>query len=422
MTSMKETPTTIGARRDQDLGLRARALRVIPGGMYGHLHARFLSPGFPQFMAGGRGAHIWDVDGNEYIDLMCSWGPVLLGHRHPHVEEAVARQLAVGDCLNGPPAAMVELAERMVEMVRHADWAMLMKNGTDATTASLTVARAATGRRKILTARRAYHGSAPWCTPGPLGTTAEDRVHLIPYEYNDLESVRAAADQAGEDLAGIIVSPVRLDAGFDSEMPTPSFARELRDLCDRAGAVLILDEVRCGLRLNMGGSWEPFGVAPDLSCWSKAVGNGYAIAALLGSDALREAASRIFVTGSFWFSSVAMLAALATLDALEREDGSAKLAATGAELWAGWEEQAAAARVGVRVTGPVEMPYMTFAGDRDHQLAEAFSDECLRLGVYLHPRHNWFLSTALGEDEIGAVLRATDQGFSAVRERLASMG
>lgn len=411
--------TDVGVGGKVDQGLRTRALRVIPGGMYGHLHARFLSPGFPQFMAGGQGARIWDVDGNEFIDLMCSWGPVLLGHRHPLVEEAVARQMAAADCMNGPSAAMVNLAERVVELVGHADWAMLMKNGTDATTASLTVARAATGRRKVLVARRAYHGSAPWCTPGPLGTTAEDRVHLIGYDYNDVESARAAADQAGTDLAAIIVSPVRLDAGFDSELPTASFARELRHLCDRAGAVLILDEVRCGLRLNMGGSWEHLGVDPDLSCWSKALGNGYAIAALLGSESLRDAAAKVFVTGSFWFSSVAMVAALATLDAFEDEGGPATMAAAGRELWNGWSEQATAAGVEARTTGPVEMPYISFGGDRDHQLSEAFADECLRGGVYLHPRHNWFLSTAIGEEEVSAVLDATERGFAAVQRAIA---
>lgn len=419
---MTETQTSRGddPRRDEDSDLRARAVRVIPGGMYGHQHARFLAPGFPQFMAGGKGARIWDTDGNEYIDLMCSWGPVLLGHRHPRVEEAVAGQMALGDCLNGPPAAMVDLAERMVGMVRHSAWAMFMKNGTDATTASLTIARAATGRRKILVARRAYHGSAPWCTPGPLGTTPEDRAHLITYDYNDLESVRAAADGAGDDLAAIIVSPYRLDAGFDSEKPTPDFARGLRELCDKAGAALILDEVRCGLRLSMGGSWESLGVEPDLSCWSKAIGNGYAIASVLGSEALRDAAGKVFVTGSFWFSAVAMAAALATLDALEREGGSEKMAMTGAELWAGWEEQATAAGVDVRISGPVEMPYVTFAGDRDHGLGDVFSGECLRRGLYLHPRHNWFLSTALGEDEVSAVLRATDRAFEAVGALVAS--
>ncbi|MFN6049601.1 MAG: aminotransferase class III-fold pyridoxal phosphate-dependent enzyme, partial [Planctomycetia bacterium] len=123
----------------------------------------------------------WDVDGRKFIDLMCSWGPNLLGYRHPAIEQAVQQQQALGDCFNGPTPRFVELAERFVERSAHADWVMFQKNGTDATTACLTIARAATGKRKILIAKNAYHGADPWCTPRPAGVTAEDRAHLIYY-------------------------------------------------------------------------------------------------------------------------------------------------------------------------------------------------------------------------------------------------
>ena len=169
-----------------DVELRARAKKVIPGGLYGHQNVAFLPPGYPQFMNGGLGCHVWDVDGNEYIDLMCSYGPVLLGHRHPKIEEAVARQAAVADCQNGPSPLIVELAEAMTATVEHGDWAIFSKNGTDATTQCVTIARAATGKRKILVATGAYHGAAPWCTPGPAGVLAEDRAHLVEFRYNDL--------------------------------------------------------------------------------------------------------------------------------------------------------------------------------------------------------------------------------------------
>ena len=150
-----------------DRRLRERAKAVIPGGMYGHQAA----PGaaYPQFMRGGRGARIWDVDGTEYVDLMCSYGPVVLGHQHPRVEAAAAEQARLGDCQNDPGPVMVDLAELLVATVRHADWAMYAKNGTDATTMCCTIARAQTGRSKILVARGAYHGAAPWCTPRPAG-------------------------------------------------------------------------------------------------------------------------------------------------------------------------------------------------------------------------------------------------------------
>ncbi len=241
----------------RDKALRARAAAVIPGGMYGHLDARAgCRPATHSSSSGDEGAHVWDADGNEYVDVMCSWGPVLLGHQHPKVEEAVAAQRAKGDCLNGPGPVMVELAELLVDRVAHADWALFAKNGTDATTTALMVARATTGKRKVLAARGSYHGSAPWCTPRLAGTAPEDRSNIILFEYNDVASLTAAAEAAGDDLAAAIVTPFRHDAGFDQELADPEFARALRALCDRSDAVLVLDDVRCGLRLAEGGSWE----------------------------------------------------------------------------------------------------------------------------------------------------------------------
>jgi len=261
--------------RSVDAELRRRAAAVIPGGMYGHQSVAALPAEYPQFMARGEGARLWDVDGNEYVDLLCAYGPVVLGHRHPAVEDAVRAQMALGDCQNGPGAAMVLLAEELVRTVSHAHWAMFQKNGTDATTLACTIARAGTGRRKVLVAEGAYHGAAPWCTPRLAGVTPEDRANVIRYRYNDLASVTAAAEEAGEDLAAVLVTPFRHDAGLDQELPDVCFARGLRELCDATGAALVLDEVRCGFRLHLGGSWEPLGVEPDLFAWSKAIANGY---------------------------------------------------------------------------------------------------------------------------------------------------
>ncbi len=172
-----------------DQALRARAYRAVPGGMYGHMDAAMMPVGFPQFMVSGAGCRLRDADGNEYIDFMCGWGPIVLGRRDPVVEAAVLAQLAQGDCLNGPAPVMVELAELLVDTVAHADWAILAKNGTDATTICVTIARAATGRRKVLVADGAYHDAAPWCTPRPAGVVAEDRAHLVRFDYNDIASV-----------------------------------------------------------------------------------------------------------------------------------------------------------------------------------------------------------------------------------------
>ncbi len=401
--------------RTNDTRLRERARAVIPGGMYGHMSANALPPEYPQFYRRSEGSHVWDVDGNSYVDFMCSFGPIVLGHKHPKVEAAAAAQRADGDTQAGPAACMVEAAELLTGRVAHADWAMFAKNGTDATTTCLTIARAATGRAKVLAAAGAYHGSAPWCTVRMDGVTPEDRANLVYYTFNDITSVHRALDEAGGEAAAIIVSPFKHDAGFDEEMVDPRFALELRALCDRTGTALVLDEVRAGFRLNDGGSWEPLGVAPDLSAWSKAIGNGYPIAAVLGSEPLREAASRIFVTGSFWFQAVPMAAAVATITAIREEGAVAAMQRTGTMLRDGIERQAAEAGLRISLTGPPAMPNLRFPGDKDLAKGNTFCGTVAGHGVIIHPRHNWFLSAAHTDRDVERALDATWAGFQAVR-------
>jgi glutamate-1-semialdehyde 2,1-aminomutase len=398
-----------------DQRLRARARQVVPGGMFGHMRASGLPAGYPQFFERGEGCHLWDVDGRRYVDFMCSWGPIILGHKHPAVTEAVQRQMAAGDCLNGPTERMVELAERLVRLIPHADWALFSKNGTDATTTCVTISRAASGRRKILAARGAYHGAVPWCTPHPLGVTAEDRAHLIEYVYNDVSSLEAAVDKAGDDLAGVIVSAFRHDYGFDQELPSAEFAKRARELCDDKGAALIVDDVRAGFRLTLRGSWDLLGVQPDLSAWSKAIANGYALSAVTGNDSMRDAASRLFVTGSFWCSAVSMAAAVATLDELERIDGPRVMRDLGQRFRDGIAKQATEAGVGVRQSGPPQMPTILFEDDTDFAIGERFSAEALKRGVYLHPRHNMFLSVAHTVGDIDFALEVTSEAFAALK-------
>ena len=410
--TINRTPTRT---RTNDERLRQRARAVIPGGMYGHMSANALPPAYPQFYQRSEGSHVWDVDGNEYVDFMCSFGPIILGHKHPKVEAAAAAQRADGDTQAGPAAAMVDAAELLVDRVAHADWAMFAKNGTDATTTCVTIARAATGRAKVLAAAGAYHGSAPWCTIRMDGVTPEDRANLAYYTFNDIASVHRALEEAGGEAAAIIVSPFRHDAGFDEELVDPQFARELRALCDRTGAALVLDEVRAGFRMNDGGSWEPLGVAPDLSAWSKAIGNGYPIAAVLGSAPFSEAASRIFVTGSFWFQAVPMAAAVATITAIREEDAVAAMQRTGTKLQEGIERQAAEAGVRISMTGPPIMPNLRFPDDGDLAKGKVFCGTVAEHGVIIHPRHNWFLSAAHTDHDIERALDATWAGFQAVR-------
>jgi len=400
-----------------DIALRARAQRVIPGGMWGHQRAAAVPAGYPQYFASATGAHITDVDGNRYVDFMCAWGPIVLGHRHPAVDHAALAQIAAGDCLNGPTAHAVALAELLVDTVAHADWALLQKNGTDATTTCVTIARAATKKRKILIATGAYHGAAPWCSPSVVGVTSEDRTHLIHYHFNDPESLHAAARQAQGDLAGVIVCAFKHNLGVTQQATEVAFAQAAREVCDAAGAVLILDDVRAGFRLHLGGSWESIGVRPDLTAYSKAIANGYPLAAVTGTEHLRAAAAASFFTGSFWYAGSAMAAAIATIQELKRVDGPAQMRRAGERLRRGLAEQAARVGLDLIQSGPAAMPMVQFDHDAEAKLGERFCQEALRRGVYLHHRHNMFLSCAHTDAVIDAALNATEDAMKAIARR-----
>ncbi len=410
--------TPVRPSRAVDSAYRDRARRVIPNGMYGHLNTSRFADDYPQFLARGEGARVWDVDGREFIDLMCSFGPILLGHAHPEVDAVATSTSARGDVLNCPGPEMVELAEVLVEQVPHADWVMFAKNGTDATTLALIAARARTGHRKVLVARGSYHGISGWSLPvHAAGITPEEHANTIFFEYNDLASVETAVAQGGvDDIAAIVCTPHRHDVFIDQEPVDPEFARGVRAICDRVGAALILDDVRGGLRLDLRGSWESIGVRPDLSAWSKSLANGYPLAALLGGDDYREAAGQITATGSFWYAAAPMAAAMTTIRILKEIDGIETMRASGERLQEGLRAQAAGHGLDVSVSGPGQMPLLLFADDPEFAKGKAWSGACARHGVYLHPVHNWFISTAHDEATIDEALTRTDLAFADVRD------
>ncbi len=407
-------------QRNKQLVERARA--VIPGGMYGHQSTAIRPDVFPQFFSRADGARLWDADGNEYIDYMCAFGPNLLGYRHPAVEAAVAAQQRLGDCMTGPSEIMVELAEKFVSLVTHAGWVIFCKNGTDATTMAMTIARAHTGNRKILVATKAYHGSAPWCNPYLTGILPEQRAHILQYEYNNPASLAEAFRAAENDVAGVFASAFRHDVFENQDLPTPEYAATARTLCDESGALLMVDDVRAGFRLARDCSWSKVGVQPDLSAWGKAIANGYALSALAGSEKARGAAQRVFVTGSFWFQAIPMAAAIATLNEIQTSDYLERTEKTGGMLRDGLARQAATYGFGLRQTGPAQMPMILFEDDPDLRLGYCWVAEALTRGVYLHPWHNNFICAALTEDDVQKTLDATDQAFAVLKKRRPTLG
>jgi glutamate-1-semialdehyde 2,1-aminomutase len=400
-----------------DRTLRARAEQVIPNGMYGHESTRLLPKSFPQWFSRAEGAYLWDVDGNRYLDLMCAYGPNLLGYRDPRVDAAAAAQQALGDVMTGPSEVMVDLAETLVSMVSHADWAIFCKNGTDATTMAMTVSRAQTGKRRVLVAEHSYHGAAPWCTPVPMGVVAEEKKFISTYTYNNTESLQAAVASAGDDLAAIFATPFKHDSFEDQALPDAHYARLARELCDRTGAMLIIDDVRAGFRLTRDCSWELLNVRPDLSAWGKSFANGQPISALLGSNTCRRGAGSVYVTGSFWFAAVPMAAAIETLRIVRESDYLEHTIELGARLRSGWDGAAVANGFTLRQTGPVQMPQVLIDNDPDMRIGMAFAEAMLERGVYVHPWHNMFLCTAMTTADIDFAIDAAKEAFAEVRAR-----
>ena len=204
--------------------LWAKAQKLVPGGMPGHLSPNLLVRGqSPCFIDRAQGCRFRDVDGNEYIDYMCAYGPMILGYNHPKVEAAAAEQKKKGDCLSLPSPIWIELAEKMVDVIAAADWVTFGKNGSDVCNHAVRVACAHTGRKKIVMAEGSYHGIGAWCTPYATGVSAEDRMNVMTFPYNNSEALESLINTHREEVAAIIITPFKHETTHDQEMPTDAF-------------------------------------------------------------------------------------------------------------------------------------------------------------------------------------------------------
>lgn len=392
--------------------LYERAKAVIPGGIHGHFGSAVREAG-PKFFARSEGSHFIDVDGHEYVDYICGFGPNILGYNHPTVEAAAQRYQQLGQAVSLASPVMVELAERLVEQVGAADWAVFGKNGTDSTGLAVMVARAATGREKIVRVEGGYHGVAPWMQAGRPGTVEADAANTLTVRWNDVPGFDEVVRQHADNVACFIASPYHHPVLADSEMPADGYWAHIESVCRARGIVLILDDVRAGFRLDLAGSNVAFGFTPDLICFGKAIANGHPLAALAGSDALKEAATDVYYTGTQFYSGAPMAAALATLDELRQADAPARLAALGSKLNAGLIDVAQANGRTLVATGPPAMPYYRLA-DADRATHFAWIDECVKRGVYLLGFHNHFLSLAHTEADLQRTWDAADAAFKAL--------
>ena len=402
--------TTIDVSTSNSLYERAKA--VIPGGINGHYGFSVKKNG-PKYFSRSQGSRFWDVDNNEFIDYMCAYGPMILGYNHPTVDEAALKQLKAGNTVSLASPVMVELAETLVDMVTAVDWALFSKNGGDATSLAALVARAATGRQKLVKVTEGYHGVAAWMQDGRAGTIPADSEHVIQIPWNDVEALQKVIEQYPGDIAGFISSPYDHPVFRDNELPADGYWQKIEALCRKNDIVLIVDDVRAGFRINLAGSNVAYGFTPDLICFGKAIANGYPLAALAGSDSLKQAAQDVYFTGTQFFNAAPMAAARATLLELQKIDAANMMTNIGNNLNDGLVDIAASHGYDLVATGVPAMPYYRLANvnGKTHQM---WVDKCVQRGVYLLSYHNHFVSTAHTDADLQRTFEIVDDAFTAL--------
>ncbi len=407
-------------RYENSRAMFERAVKVLPGGVYGHqgpANGCFIPvEAFPFFSERAEGAYFWDADGNRFLDYMCAYGPNILGYGDADVDDAGIAQLRKGNCVTAPSGKLVEFAELMVDTVAMADWAFFMKNGGDATSFALMVARAATGRKKVILVRGNYHGVAPWAQGVGCGGVLEDDLSNMLYvDWNHPEQVEALLKQYPGEVACFMSTPYWHGNFADNELPAEGYWQKVRKLCTDHGVVLAIDDVRCGFRLDLAGSDHYFGFKADLICFCKAIANGWSVSALCGTDALKGAATDVFYTGSYWLSAAHFAAGMACIEKMKRLGGPWVLLDYGAKLGEGLTAVAKSHGYTLSVSGAPSLFYLRLTDDPSLFLHQRWVAECVKRGVYFTNHHNHFVNYAMTEADLKHTLEIADEAFRAVK-------
>ncbi len=401
--------------------LFSRAARVIPGGIYGHqgpANGCFIPTGaFPYFSEKAKGPYFWDVDGNRFLDYMCAYGPNVLGYCDDDVDEAAIQQARIENCVTAPSYKMVEFAEVLVDTVAMADWAFFAKNGGDVTSLAIMVARAATGRKKVILIRGNYHGVAPWAqSVGAGGIIEEDLSNVLFADWNDAEQVERIIREHPGEIACFLSTPYWHGNFADNSLPKDGYWQEIRRLCTQHGIVLAIDDVRCGFRLDMAGSDHYFGFKADLMCFCKALANGWNVSALCGTESLRNAITDVFYTGSYWMSAVPFAAGIATMAKMKKLGGPETLLNYGRKLGEGLVRVAKSHGYDMEVSGAPSLPYMRITDDASLTFHQDWVAECVKRGVYFTNHHNHFINYAMTPEDLNFTLEIADEAFKALKK------
>lgn len=369
---------------------------------------------YPQYFSKAKGAWLWDVDGNRYIDFILGYGPVVLGHADERVNAAVTKELEKGCCISPMwSVRQVELTELLLEVIPGAECAYLMRTGSDATAAAVRLARIYTGREKVL--KWGYNGWHDWTAPRPAGVPEGTRANTLHFTYNDLASVHRAFEEHPRQIACVIMMP------FELELPRSGFLNEVRELAHQHGALFILDEMRSGFRMAVGGAQEYFGLVADLSTFSKAMANGFPISAVVGRADILDGLGQTHMSSTYYANPAEMVAAITTISILRSTDSLVTIWMLSELFCEGMKALIKKHGAPAEMRGFAISPLLEFH-DSDHgpahQLKVRFYQETVRNGVLFHPNHQWYLSAAHTFEDIEGALKVCDRAFSVAMNSL----
>lgn len=394
---------------------------LVPGGVLGaRKPGDFIAGEYPIFLESGKGGRLIDVDGNEYIDFLCGYGPIILGYREEEVDEAVIRQIRdKGFCFTLTQRYQNQLAKKLKELVPCSEMSIFLKTGSDATTAAIRVARAHTNRVKVM--RCGYHGWHDWCVEmkGGIPQKYYEDVHEFP--YNDLSLLEALMAEHGKETAAIIMTPFGHPLHQKMEEPAPGFLEGVREIADRYGAVLVFDEVRTCFRLALGGAQERYGVAPDLAVLGKGMANGYAISVVTGKrDVMMAAAQKLFISSTFFPNSDGYVAALKTIEIIERDRVIDAIWEKGGRFMKRVQSVIGKHDVGAELSGVAPMFFITFRKQPSgvHKARrDEFYTQLIRKGIFFTPHHHGYICHRHTEKDLETAVRAIDESMAFISEK-----
>jgi glutamate-1-semialdehyde aminotransferase len=416
-------------RLDRSMAMFEEAKRLSPGGVMGIRRPyNFVEGEYPIFIEKGYGGHIVDVDGNDYIDMLCAYGPIILGYNEPEINAEVERQITErGFCFSLVQPVQNQFERRITEIVPCAEQVIPVKTGSDATTLATRIARGYTDRAVIL--RCGYHGWHDWCVENHGGVPAETLALTDEFEYGRIESLEdRLAAHAGQ-VACIIVTPVGHQLAKPVIPPPPGYLEAVRQMATQAGAVLIFDEVRTGFRVAMGGAEQRYGVTPDLATFGKAVANGYAISFVAGRrEIMAVCQQKVFVSSTYFPNSLEMVAALKCIEILEREKVPDVIWERGTHFLQRLREVVAGSGVPATVSGVPPMPFVTFdrgpgedpgaPGDKLYRARrEYFYTQTIRRGLFIQPYHHWYIAYRHTDADLERALWAIQESLELTASR-----